>query len=202
MGSGATTLAVLCLAFLPLDISAMQRVRPPTPDTVARFHTTLTDSAKHEVYVALFKEAKGIVDQVWGEPSDWAELCGAEPEGQTNTLGMDPAIRSFSPYAGFEEPYPRQGLEWLLEHKLIDGVCQSNNDSSWCEDSTSTLTAGLSTIRPVEDGAVEVTLRLYRLRPACPEAERMGSFASLFRIVLEQRNGSWVVTDTQLLWIT
>jgi hypothetical protein len=30
----------------------------------------------------------------------------------------------------------------------------------------------------------------------------MGSFASLFRIVLEQRNGSWVVTDTQLLWIT
>lgn len=172
------------------------------PDTTMSFHRSLSDSSKHAVYLPLLRKAKGIVSEVWGEPCDWTKICGVEPDPPSNTLSLDPTIRLFRSDSVYEEPYPAGGLTQLLELKLVDKVCEAETGTHWCEDSTATLTAGISTIRPRQDATVEVTFRLMRRRPACPGDERMGGFAASFLVILARGDGGWEMRRTQLLRIT
>lgn len=196
-------LAVLSLVALPEMASAYQANEGrEAPDSTASFHRTLSDSTKHVVYSALLSEAGDIIAEVWGQPADWVELCGTEPEGPKNTWSLDATIRSPFQYPGFTESYSPALLPELLEQQLIFGVCESHADNHLCTDSTKTMTLALSTIFSGDADTVIVKLWLRRRRPGCPGRTSMGGFGAAFLITLARRDGVWAVTRKDLQRIT
>jgi len=200
MGTMSLILAV-CLA----DSSSSQ-VLPintgrQTPDSTAAFHRSLSDSTKQTVYAGVLAEVPELVTQYWGAPSDWAEICGLDAESLALTVSLDRTIRLPNRSAGFAEQYPEAGIVWLLEHQVIDGVCELPVDGSMCVDTATNITFGLSTIQSGQGDVVQVELWMRSKSRGCPGDPAPSGFSATFLVTLDREDGAWVAKDTRLLRI-
>jgi len=163
-----------------------------------RFHTGLPAGTRAAVYAAVLSKADSIVSQTWGSPDSWARLQGRPPTGRSNTLCLDPGIRS----ASLLTPRPAWGphdLTWAARAASSPpfvGFCALDATSQLATNGSATMAISLSTISPVDAHRVLVHLSQRRVE----QGQR--GFASEWAMTLTATKSGWVVSSTIMDWLT
>jgi hypothetical protein len=163
-----------------------------------RFHADLPAATRAAVYLAVLAKADSIVIRTWGNPDSWARLQGRPLTGRSNTLCLDPGIRS----ASLLTPRPAWGphdLTWAgpaASSPPFVGFCSLDATSQLATNGSVTMAISLSTISRVDSHHVLVHLSMRRVE----QGQR--AFASEWTVTLTATKSGWVVSTSMMDWLT